>query len=70
MKIILLSGRSSNCIQQNHSNCNGIIINSQIDNEVSRICNCPCHNNMYQLIKKASAALRINENDNLFEDKI
>lgn len=70
MKIILLSDKSFNCIQQEHSNCNGIIINSQIDNEISRICTCPCHNNMYQLIKKASAALRINENDNYFEDKI
>jgi len=61
-----LNDKSSNCIQQDHSNCNGIIIDVQMDNEASRICNCPCHNNMYQLIKKASAALRINENNDNF----
>ena len=64
----MLSDRSSNCIQQEHNNCNGIIIDSEMDNEVSRICNCPCHNNIYQLIKKASAASRINENANYFDD--
>jgi len=62
----LLNDKSSNCIQQDHSNCNGIIIDVQMDNEASRICNCPCHNNMYQLIKKASAALRLNENNDNF----
>ncbi|HET8856114.1 MAG TPA: hypothetical protein VFM28_01170 [Nitrososphaeraceae archaeon] len=66
----MLSDRSSNCIQQDHNNCNGMIIDSQMDNAISRICNCPCHNNMYQLIKKASSASRINESDNYFDDKI
>ncbi|HEX7256572.1 MAG TPA: hypothetical protein VF242_00810 [Nitrososphaeraceae archaeon] len=61
-----MSDKSSNCIQQDHSNCNGIIIDNQMANEASRICDCPCHNNMYQLIKKASAALRINENNDNF----
>ncbi|HYY70808.1 MAG TPA: hypothetical protein VE595_00220 [Nitrososphaeraceae archaeon] len=61
-----MSDKSSNCIQQDHSNCNGIITDTQMDNEASRICDCPCHNNMYQLIKKASAALRINENNDNF----
>ena len=61
---------SSNCIQQEHSDCNGIIINVQRENEVVRICSCPCHNNMYQLIKKTSAALRINNDISSFDDKI
>ena len=64
----MLSDRSSNCIQQEHNNCNGIIIDSQMDNEIFRICNCPCHNNMYQLIKKASATSKINESANYFDD--
>lgn len=70
---ILLIDRSFNCIQQDHSNCNGIIINlkkDDEDNEVITICSCPCHNNMYQLIKKASTALGINDNINYLDDKI
>ncbi len=65
-----MADRSSHCIQQEHSDCNGIIINVQRENEVVRICGCPCHNSMYQLIKKTSAALRINHDISSFDTKI
>jgi len=69
-KIDLLSERSIYCIQQDHGNCNGIIINLNIEHEESQICNCQCHNNMYSLIKKAFLALNNNDNDNHFGNKI
>ena len=54
-----MSERSIYCIQQDHGNCNGIIINLNIKHDESKICNCQCHNNMYSLIKKAFLALKI-----------
>ena len=64
-----MSERSIYCIQQDHGNCNGIIINLNIKHDESKICNCQCHNNMYSLIKKTFLALK-NENDNYFGNKI
>ena len=68
-RVDLVSERSIYCIQQDHSNCNGIIINLNIKHDESKICNCQYHNNMYSLIKKAFLALK-NENDNYFGDNI
>jgi hypothetical protein len=67
---ILLSEKSLYCIQQDHSNCNGIIINQDKNHDGSKICNCPCHDTTYQLIKKASVALSNRENDNFFGEQI
>ena len=61
-----MSESSLYCIQQDHGNCNGIIINQDIEYDGSKICNCPCHNSLYQLLKKASVALRHTENNNYF----
>jgi Rieske Fe-S protein len=65
-----VSESSFYCIQQDHGNCNGIIINQDIKSEGSKICNCPCHNSIYQLIKKASLALSNKENSNYFGSQI
>jgi Rieske Fe-S protein len=65
-----LSESSIYCIQQDHGNCNGIITNQDIKYEGSKICNCPCHNSIYQLIKKASLALSNKENRNYFGSQI
>jgi hypothetical protein len=65
-----MSEKSMYCIQQDHGNCNGIIINQDIKYDGSKICNCPCHNTLYRLIKKASVALSNRENDNFFGEQI
>ncbi|MGE0243338.1 MAG: hypothetical protein AB7F53_05375 [Nitrososphaeraceae archaeon] len=56
-----MSGISTSCIQQDHNNCEGIIVNPDETNQITSICNCPCHNNLYQLVKRASIELNINE---------
>jgi hypothetical protein len=61
LEILLLSGRSTSCIQQDHHSCEGIIKNSEDVHQITSICNCPCHNNLYQLVKRASIELNDNK---------
>ncbi|HET8792759.1 MAG TPA: hypothetical protein VFM31_03115 [Nitrososphaeraceae archaeon] len=56
-----MSGRSARCIKQDHNNCEGIIINPDDAHQITSICNCPCHNNLYQLVKRASIELNDNK---------
>lgn len=41
------------CIQNEHSLCNGEIFD---DSELTRICDCQCHDSMYQLTQRMQAA--------------
>jgi hypothetical protein len=51
----LLSSKSDNCTQSEHGLCKGIEIVSINGSKTTKICSCPCHNNMYNLIKNTIA---------------
>jgi hypothetical protein len=61
LELLLLSVRSTSCIKQDHNSCEGIIINPDDAHQITSICNCPCHNNLYQLVKRASIELNDNK---------
>lgn len=48
--------KSEKCIQNEHGLCEGDIIQVTNGSKITKICECQCHNNMYQLIRKMQAA--------------
>ncbi|HEX5187039.1 MAG TPA: hypothetical protein VFV86_09140 [Nitrososphaeraceae archaeon] len=56
-----MSDRSTSCIRQDHNSCEGLIMNPSDAPEFTSICNCPCHNSLYQLVKRASIGLNDNK---------
>ena len=52
-----MNSKSENCTQSEHGLCNGIEIVSITNGpKATKVCSCPCHNNMYNLIKNTIAA--------------
>lgn len=49
--------KSDRCIKNEHSLCEGIIPQIIEGSKTIKICNCPCHNNMYQLIRNTLAVV-------------
>jgi len=48
--------KSERCLQNEHGLCEGIIIPEIIKgSKITKFCNCPCHNSMYQLIRNTLA---------------
>jgi hypothetical protein len=52
-----LVDKSANCLQQKHDLCHGDIIEIIDDSEMTRICECECHDNMYKLVRRMQAAI-------------
>jgi hypothetical protein len=48
---------SNRCIKNEHGLCEGIIAGIIDGSKKIKICNCPCHNNMYQLIRNTLAVV-------------
>jgi len=48
--------KSDKCIQNEHGLCEGDKIEIINNSKITRICECQCHNNMYQLIRKMQTA--------------
>ena len=61
LELLLLSGKSTRCIRHDHDSCEGIIMNSDDARQITSICDCPCHNNLYKLVKRASIELNDNK---------
>ena len=52
-----MNSKSENCTQSEHGLCNGIeIVSITNGSKATKVCSCPCHNNMYNLIKNTIAA--------------
>jgi hypothetical protein len=48
--------KSEMCIQNKHDLCEGAIIEIINDSQSTKMCQCQCHNNMYQLARRMQAA--------------
>jgi hypothetical protein len=48
--------KSEKCIQNEHGLCEGDIIQVTNGSKITKICECQCHNNMYQLIRRMQAS--------------
>jgi hypothetical protein len=51
-----LVNKSAKCIEQQHEQCDGNIIELINDSSVTRICECQCHDYMYKLVSRMQAA--------------
>jgi hypothetical protein len=53
--------KSERCIQNEHDLCEGAIIEIINGSETTtKMCQCQCHNNMYQLVRRMQAAAGAN----------
>jgi hypothetical protein len=59
-----VSTKSGNCFHNEHSLCEGVVIEIINDSKVTKICGCQCHNSMYQLIRKTLAVINQSNMDN------
>ena len=50
-----LVNKSAKCIEQQHDQCDGNIIELINDSSVTRICECQCHDYMYKLVSRMQA---------------
>lgn len=58
-----MTDQSSNCMQNDHDICTGIIKEiSENGIRVTKMCECPCHDNFYKLVKKSQNPMLFNNN--------
>ena len=50
--------KSEKCIQNEHDLCEGNVIETIHGSKITRICQCQCHDNMYQLTRRIQAATK------------
>lgn len=44
--------KSEECIQNEHGICEGITIRTIDGAQITKICECQCHDSMYQLVRR------------------
>lgn len=64
--VCALNDKSRNCTNNDHGQCEGIVMSPAQESTVTRMCACPCHNGNYQLVKSALAV--INSSNNLYQN--
>ena len=58
--------KSADCIEHNHGKCQGSFRETVGSTPVTRICACPCHDSMYQLVRNTIALVNLAEKSNPF----
>ena len=53
-----MSYKSEKCMQNEHSLCEGNVMETIHGSKITKICQCQCHDNMYQLANRFQAAMR------------
>jgi hypothetical protein len=48
--------KSEKCIQNEHGSCEGAIIETINGSQTTKMCECQCHNSMYQLVRRMQAS--------------
>ena len=44
--------KSEKCVQNEHGMCEGATIESNNDSKTTKMCECQCHDSMYQLVRR------------------
>jgi hypothetical protein len=50
--MIMMVEKSPKCARNEHSLCKGDIIEMAGDSKITKICQCQCHDSMYQLVRR------------------
>lgn len=58
--------KSADCIEHNHGSCQGSFKETVDSLPVTRICACPCHDSMYQLVRNTIALVNQAEKSDPF----
>ncbi|WP_148699975.1 hypothetical protein [Candidatus Nitrososphaera evergladensis] len=56
--------KSSDCVENNHGRCQGHFKEEMNGSQVTRMCACPCHDSMYQLVRNTVALMAQAERQN------
>jgi hypothetical protein len=48
--------KSEKCVQNEHGICEGITIETIDDSQITKMCECQCHDNMYKLAQRMQAS--------------
>lgn len=48
--------KSEKCIQNEHGICEGITIETIDESQITKMCECQCHDNMYKLAQRMQAS--------------
>jgi hypothetical protein len=54
--MIKMVEKSAKCTQNEHSLCKGDIIEMAGGSKITKICQCQCHDSMYQLVRRIHTA--------------
>lgn len=55
--------RSDDCVKNEHGACKGFIKETVDSSAVTKMCGCPCHDTMYQLIRNTIAVVNSQRNN-------
>ncbi len=58
--------KSADCQENNHGVCKGFFNQEVESSQVTRVCACPCHDSMYQLVRNTIALVNQAERTNPF----
>ena len=58
--------KSTDCAGNNHGVCEGFFKEEIDSSQVTRVCTCPCHDSMYQLVRNTVALVNQSERTNPF----
>jgi hypothetical protein len=58
--------KSADCVDNKHGLCKGFFKEGVEPTQVTRICACPCHDSMYQLVRNTIALVNQAERTNPF----
>ncbi len=55
--------KSGDCTNNEHGSCKGIIKEA----DLTKICGCPCHDSMYQLVRNTIAVVNQSQRNNPYQ---
>ena len=59
--------KSDDCVNNAHGLCKGFVKETVDSSTVTKMCVCPCHDSMYQLIRNSIAVVNAGERNNPYQ---
>jgi hypothetical protein len=56
--LLVVGYKSERCMQNEHGLCEGHVLETIHGSKITRICECQCHDNMYQLARRTQATTK------------
>ena len=59
--------KSADCVENNHGTCKGFFKEEVDSSQVTRVCACPCHDSMYQLVRNTVGVVNQSQRNNPYQ---